>query len=354
MEKNIFQAHEEALEKNDIDNFVSFTAITVSAGRLAEGMRDDPLYKDTLIADILKSSEAIQAAARDFREIVVKQQESNKEAHVVNMVVQRTRYLDDKLLEGLATMPTDNNVIGIKRQVVLLGSGLDTKAWRLDFPSGTAIFEVDQRDMSGFKQRRLAASKAQMDAASDVAGFKHPLKVDSWALVGTDLMHPDWVADLDSSGFQKGLPTAFVAEGLLYYLSPDAVKTLLSTLAAISGPGSVLLFSCINEAFYRGCKKDLTRNNESADGVVGLSATIRRFNEAFQFGMPNNVAGFLGPFGWDASADGAVKDVKNVYKAYSVQEFSPPKDYTFDKNKEENEKLFGPKQYFLVNARRAN
>ena len=41
-------------------------------------------------------------------------------------------------------------------------------------------------------------------------------------------------------------------------------------------------------------------------------------------------------------------------QAYSVQEFSPPKDYTFDKNKEENEKLFGPKQYFLVNARRAN
>jgi hypothetical protein len=78
--------------------------------------------------------------------------------------------------------------------------------------------------------------------------------------------------------------------------------------------GSVLLFSCINEAFYRGCKKDLTRNNESADGVVGLSATIRRFNEAFQFGMPNDVAGFLGPFGWEASADGAVKDVKNVYK----------------------------------------
>jgi hypothetical protein len=59
MEKNIFQAHEEALEKNDIDNFVSFTAITVSAGRLAEGMRDDPLYKDTLIADILKSSEGM-------------------------------------------------------------------------------------------------------------------------------------------------------------------------------------------------------------------------------------------------------------------------------------------------------
>jgi O-methyltransferase involved in polyketide biosynthesis len=94
-------------------------------------------------------------------------------------------------------------------QVVLLGSGLDTKAWRLDFPSGTAIFEVDQRDMSGFKQRRLAASKAQMDAASDVAGFKHRLKADSWASVGTDLMHPDWVADLDSSGFQKGALPAF-------------------------------------------------------------------------------------------------------------------------------------------------
>ena len=78
--------------------------------------------------------------------------------------------------------------------------------------------------------------------------------------------------------------------------------------------GSVLLFSCINEAYYRGCKKDLTRNNESADGVVGLSETIRCFNEAFQFGMPNDVVGFLEPLGWDASADGAVKDVKSVYK----------------------------------------
>ena len=57
MEKNIARAREEALERNDIDNFVSFTAITVCAGRLAEGMREDPLYRDPLIDEMLQSSE---------------------------------------------------------------------------------------------------------------------------------------------------------------------------------------------------------------------------------------------------------------------------------------------------------
>lgn len=56
MDDKLIKAHKEALEKNDIDNFVSFTAISVSAGRLAEGMRDDPLYRDPLIADMLQSS----------------------------------------------------------------------------------------------------------------------------------------------------------------------------------------------------------------------------------------------------------------------------------------------------------
>ena len=56
MDKNFIKAHEEAVEKNNVDNFVSFTAISVSAGRLAEGMRDDPLYRDPLIADMLHSS----------------------------------------------------------------------------------------------------------------------------------------------------------------------------------------------------------------------------------------------------------------------------------------------------------
>lgn len=110
-------------------------------------------------------------------------------------------------------------------QVVLLGSGLDTKAWRLDFPSGTAIFEVDQRDMSGFKQRRLAASNAQMDAALDVAGFEHPLKADSWASVGTDLMHPDWVADLEASAFQEGaLPAFSTTKILTHFVTQFAVS----------------------------------------------------------------------------------------------------------------------------------
>ena len=94
---------------------------------------------------------------------------------------------------------------------MLLGSGLDTKAWRLDFPSGTAIFEVDQRDMSGFKHRRLEAIKAQTNAALDPAKFKYPLKAASWTSVATDLMHPEWVADLEDQGFHKGASQIYSA-----------------------------------------------------------------------------------------------------------------------------------------------
>lgn len=169
MEKIYVQAHEEALEKRDIDNFVSFTAISVSAGRLAEGMREHPLFRDPLIAEMLGSSEgilhgyrtlqnilyvcrkircrcvlvllmvskrsgsacshfksnldlarffgaAIQAAAKHFRELVLKQEEENPGTHVVNMVVQRTNYLDDKLMGALAAMPV-NDATPVKRQV---------------------------------------------------------------------------------------------------------------------------------------------------------------------------------------------------------------------------------------------
>lgn len=93
-------------------------------------------------------------------------------------------------------------------QVVLLGSGLDTKPWRLNFPSGTAIFEVDQPDMTNFKLQCLRSNQAQTDATSDAASSKYPLKAASWASVATDLMRADWIADLEANGFQKGARAA--------------------------------------------------------------------------------------------------------------------------------------------------
>lgn len=94
-------------------------------------------------------------------------------------------------------------------QVVILGSGLATTAWRRDFPSGTALFEVDQTDMSAFKKQCLAHSGAQMDASKDPSGFKFPLKADSWGAVATDLMQPDWETDLEAKGFKRGTAPSY-------------------------------------------------------------------------------------------------------------------------------------------------
>ena len=99
----------------------------------------------------------------------------------------------------------------IVHQVVLLGAGLDTRAWRLPLPPGTRVFEVDEPALVSFKLQRLAASGAQTEAGpSQRAGrravhpVKHPLTAASWHAVPADLAGPDWYEALNSAGFDKG------------------------------------------------------------------------------------------------------------------------------------------------------
>ena len=95
----------------------------------------------------------------------------------------------------------------------------------------------------------------------------------------------------------------------------DTVSCLMSLIFLFFSTGSALLFSCINEAFYRGSKHDLEEGTAGKGSM--LPEVTRKFSEAFQFGIPNGVAEFLGPLGWDASADRAVKDVKDTYEVSS-------------------------------------
>jgi methyltransferase (TIGR00027 family) len=90
--------------------------------------------------------------------------------------------------------------------VVLLGAGLDTRAWRLPLPPGTAVFEVDEPEMVAFKRDRLAACGAQVTAAAAVpvaARPGHPLRAASWAAVAADVAQPDWSAALIGQGFDR-------------------------------------------------------------------------------------------------------------------------------------------------------
>lgn len=130
----------------------------------------------------------------------------------------RTRFFDDYLLAACAAGCT---------QVVLLAAGLDTRAFRLPWPDGVRLFELDLPEVLNFKDGLLAGQGAvarceRMAAPAD--------------------LREDWPVELGRAGFQTTEPTAWLAEGLLLYLSADEAAHLLTAVGQLSVPGSQLSF----------------------------------------------------------------------------------------------------------------
>jgi methyltransferase (TIGR00027 family) len=126
----------------------------------------------------------------------------------------RTRFFDEYFAAATAQ--------GI-RQVVLLAAGLDTRAQRLEWPEGTVLFEVDQPLVIEFKDQVL-------DVEGAAAGCdRRTVPVD---------LRDDWPAALEAAGFDPTAPTAWLTEGLLPYLPPDAQDALLRAIDTRSAPGS--------------------------------------------------------------------------------------------------------------------
>ncbi|MBE8523457.1 class I SAM-dependent methyltransferase [Amycolatopsis sp. H6(2020)] len=108
-------------------------------------------------------------------------------------------------------------------QAVILASGLDSRAYRLPWPAGTVVYEIDRPEVLEFKTRILAGLGAEPTADRRV--------------VPADLRE-DWPAALRTAGFDPARPTAWSAEGLLGYLPPEAQDLLLDTITELSAPGS--------------------------------------------------------------------------------------------------------------------
>jgi methyltransferase (TIGR00027 family) len=126
----------------------------------------------------------------------------------------RTEYFDDFFLDAAEA--------GI-RQAVILASGLDSRAYRLPWPTGTTVFEVDQPRVIEFKTATLAGLGAQPTAV------RRAVAID---------LRDDWPAALTGAGFGRAQPTAWIAEGLLGYLPAEAQDRLLDQITALSVPGS--------------------------------------------------------------------------------------------------------------------
>jgi methyltransferase (TIGR00027 family) len=126
----------------------------------------------------------------------------------------RTKFYDEFFL--------DATTAGIT-QVVILASGLDSRAYRLPWPTWTVVYELDQPRVVEFKTRTLAELGAVPTADRRVAAVD---------------LRDDWPAALRIAGFDPARPTAWSAEGLLGYLPPEAQDSLLDTITELSAPGS--------------------------------------------------------------------------------------------------------------------
>jgi methyltransferase (TIGR00027 family) len=135
---------------------------------------------------------------------------------MVDGMALRAKFFDDYFLASGDT--------GI-RQAVILASGLDARAYRLPWPGGTKVYELDQPQVIEFKTETLSRIGAQPTAQRRA--------------IGVDL-RDDWPAALREAGWNVDEPTAWCAEGLLIYLPPEAQDRLFDTIIGLSAPGSTI------------------------------------------------------------------------------------------------------------------
>ncbi|MFV8298445.1 class I SAM-dependent methyltransferase [Mycolicibacterium fortuitum] len=200
----------------DLATSVGATATGVAASRALATKQPDPLINDPY-ADALVRAVGLEHSIRVADgEVCVEGDLMLDRRRMCEQIAVRTRFFDDFFLAAAAA--------GI-RQAVILASGLDTRAYRLAWPAGTVVFEVDQPAVLEFKTHTLAGLGAEP------AAELHSVPSD---------LRDDWPKALRDNGFDPALPTAWIAEGLLIYLPPDAQDRLFDNITALSAPGSRL------------------------------------------------------------------------------------------------------------------
>jgi methyltransferase (TIGR00027 family) len=260
----------------DLASSVGATATMVAAARAMATTADNPLINDPF-ADPL-----VRAVGVDFFTRLVTGELKPEDLHgnesagmqrmTDNMAV-RTKFFDDFFLGAGAA--------GVK-QAVILASGLDARAYRLAWPAGTTVYEIDQPDVIEFKTRVLADLGAEPTAKRRT--------------VAMDLRY-DWPSALIEEGFDPNQPTAWSAEGLLGYLPPDAQDRLLDTITELSAPGSWVAVESVPNINPDDHEKAIQRM-QAASAQWRDHGFDLDFAELVYLGDRNEASAYLGDHGW--------------------------------------------------------
>lgn len=261
----------------DLASSVGATATMVAAARAQATNDPKPLISDPFARPLVEAV-GIDLLTRMVRgEVTLAELDDEQTRGVRRMkdnMAARTKFFDDFFLTTTAA--------GI-RQVVILAAGLDARAYRLPWPAGTVVYEIDQPEVIAFKTTTLTGLGAEPTAD------RRTVAID---------LRQDWPAALREAGFDPDRPTAWIAEGLLGYLPPDAQDRLLDNITALSTAGSRFATESI-------AGRDDLDEEAIKERMKAVSARWRKhgfdldMTELIYFGDRNEAAEYLKSHGWE-------------------------------------------------------
>ena len=264
----------------DITESVGATALSVAAARAVATATADPLIRDEFAYLLVSSAGQPWARLASPGLEWIGDDEHGRRSHLLSCEYQavRTHFFDRYFADAVAA--------GI-RQVVILAAGLDSRAYRLDWPAGTTVYEIDQPQVVEYKTATLESAGAAPKAT------RRTVPID---------LREDWPAALAGAGFDRAQPTAWLAEGLLPYLPAEAQDRLFEMVTELSVPGSQVAV----EAFSLGTGDPERRRAarrvrfERMRERLGLDINVETLT--YQESDRADAAEWLTAHGWQVSA----------------------------------------------------
>lgn len=185
----------------------------------------------------------------------------------------RTRFYDQFFLDAT------RGGIG---QVVILASGLDSRAYRLPWPAGTVVYEVDMPEVIEFKTLTLG------DPGAEPTAQRRTVAID---------LRDDWASALQAAGFDPHAPSAWSAEGLVVYLPDDAQDALFDNVTSLSAPGSRLAFEFVPDTAVFADPRWRAHHDRMSE--LGFEID---FNDLVYHGQRSHIVDHLNQRGWQTSS----------------------------------------------------
>ncbi len=267
----------------DIVSSVGYTALLVAGWRALHAASPQPLVRDVYAKVFIAASQDPYLAG-----VLANPGTSEDEMAFPRLYGAQTRFFDDFFVAA--------GDAGI-RQAVIVAAGLDSRAYRLEWPDGMTVFEIDLPKVLEFKARVLgeqgAAPKARrIEVAAD--------------------LRTDWSKPLEAAGFDVEGPSAWSVEGLLPYLTDEAQNALFTRISGLSAPGSRVAIGALGSRLDHDqlAALEATHPGVNMSGDVDFSALTYEPN--------TDPAEWLAAHGW------SVEPVRNTLELQAGYGMTPP------------------------------